>query len=226
MGNGPSVAAMPPAFWRACADVPGLLLAGTNRVLCLRALRAVPWDLLVIRDTYRNLWHDPGLGARYHEELWKPHEAYKLGPADRRVTWCDEFVRQEPAWQRLPVRDENAEAAVMRNGSVVLMALNWAYWQGVRQFALVGVDYTGGEGPAMIEPYAGQSQGWEGRYDTPVPDVIEGQFAEALAGVRAGGGDIVNLSRPSRLRAVPAGDWRTWVEDGRGCGQPAVAQRV
>lgn len=223
MGNGPSVDAMPPAFWRACADSTGLLLAGTNRVLCLRALRAVPWDLLVIRDTYRNLWHDPGLGARYHEELWKPHGAYKLGPADRRLTWCDEFVRQEPAWQPTPVRDENGEAAVMRNGSVVLMAVNWAYWQGVRQFALVGVDYTGGDGPAMIEPYAGQSQGWEGRYDTPVPEGIERQFAEALAGVRAGGGDIVDLSPGSRLRAVPAGNWRTWLENRGDRRQPSVA---
>ncbi|MEI7834841.1 MAG: hypothetical protein WCK05_00345 [Planctomycetota bacterium] len=223
MGNGPSVDAMPPAFWRGSAGVGGLLLAGTNRVLCLRALRAVPWDLLVIRDTYRNLWHDPGLGARYHEGLWKPHEAYKVGPADRRVTWCDEFVRQEPGWQPAPVPDANREPAVMRNGSVVLMALNWAYWQGVRQFALVGVDYTGGEGPAMIEPYAGQSQGWEGRYDTPVPDVVERQFAEALAGVRAGGGNIMNLSPGSRLQAVPAGDWRTWLEDCRDSGQPAVA---
>lgn len=168
------------------------------------------------------MWHDPGLGARYHEELWKPHAAYKLGPADRRVTWCDEFVRQEPAWQPAPVRDENGEAAVMRNGSVVLMAVNWAYWQGVRQLALVGVDYTVGEGPAMIDPYAQQSQGWEGRYDTPVPDLIERQFAEALAGVRAGGGTIANLSPGSRLQAVPMADWRTWLEDCCDCRQPAV----
>jgi hypothetical protein len=208
VGNGPSVDAMPPAFWRACQETPDLLLVGVNRALCLTAVQAVPWDLLVIRDTYRNLWHEPAVGARYHEDLWKPHPAYKVGPADRRVTHCDEFVRQEPHWQPRPIRDENGEAAVMRNSSVVLMAINRAFWQGARDFFLVGVDYTGGEGPAMIEPYADQSQGWEGRYDLPVPDALQRQFAEALAGVRTGGGQIVNLSPGTRLRSVPARDWR------------------
>ena len=92
VANGSSVDAMPPAFWRACGRT-GTIRIGTNRVLCFRRLQGAAFDALVLRDTYRNLWHDQAVGIRYHEALWKPHAAWKVGPADRRVTHCDEFVR-------------------------------------------------------------------------------------------------------------------------------------
>ena len=99
-----------------------MLLVGTNRVLCFAALQGISWDALVLRDTYRNLWHDQRWGAKYHDELWKSARAWKVGPADRRVTHCDEFVRQADGWQFERRTDANGEAAVMRNASVVLTA--------------------------------------------------------------------------------------------------------
>ena len=201
VANGSSVDAMPPAFWRACLR-PNVLLVGTNRVLCFVAARDVRWDALVIRDTYRNLWHESKWGARYHDQLWKPCPAYKVGPADRRVTHCDEFVRQCPGWQLSRVEDRNGEAAVMANRSVALMAANWAWLQGAGELYLVGVDY-GGRHARMIEPYESQSPGWEGQYDRPVPGGIEKQFAAAVAAVAFAGGRMANLSPTTRLKTVP-----------------------
>ena len=205
VGNGSSVDAMPPAFWRTC-DKPALLLVGTNRVLCFAALRELSWDALVIRDTYRNLWRDQEVGARYHEELWKPCSCWKVGPADRRVTHCDEFVRQVPGWQFEPAEDENHETAVMRNSSVVLMAANWAWLQGAREIFLVGVDYCGRHG-RMTDPYGTQSPGWEGQYDKAVSPGIRRQFAAAVDAVASHGGRMLNLSPTTRLTAVPECRW-------------------
>ena len=205
VGNGSSVDAMPPAFWRACMR-HDVLLTGTNRVLCFAALQAVRWDALVIRDTYRNLWHDPRWGARYHEELWKPRPAWKVGPADRRVTHCDEFVRQKPGWQFERVEDANGEAAVMRNSSVVVMAANWAWLRGAREIFLIGVDYRGAHA-RMVAPYNDQSPGWQSQYQRPVPAGVERQFLAVTEAVTSAGGRIVNLSTCTRLRAVPSGTW-------------------
>ena len=206
VANGSSVDAMPPAFWAAVRR-SRVLRVGTNRVLCFAALQGVRWDVLILRDTYRNLWHDPRWGAKYHEELWKPAAAWKVGPADRRVTHCDQFVRQAPGWQFDRTEDRNGEAAVMKNSSVVLMAANWAFLAGVREIFLVGVDYRGRHA-RMIEPYEGLSPGWEGLYDRPVPESIERQFAAAESALRSGGGRMINLSPGTKLQSVPKKDWR------------------
>ena len=183
------------------------MLVGTNRVLCFASMSDAPYDALVIRDTYRDLWHDQRWGARYHDELWKPHPAWKVGPADRRVTHCDQFVRQDGrAWRDKPVYDANGELAVMKNSSVVLMAANWAYLHGVREIVLVGVDYRGSHA-RMIEPYATRSPGWAGQYDRPAGEPVERQFALAVAAVESGGGRMVNVSPRTRLGAVPTADW-------------------
>jgi hypothetical protein len=200
VANGPSVDAMPPGFWRVC-EGPGVLLIGCSRALCLRAAPNVAWDALVIRDTYRSLWADRTLGAAYHERLWKPSPAWKVGPADRRITHCDEYVRQSPGWQPRREEDRSGEASVMANASVALMAINWAYLAGAREIALVGVDYRGRHA-GMIAPFDAGA-GDTGAYDRPVPDHVERQFAEAVAGVAAGGGRLVNLSPGTRLRAGP-----------------------
>ncbi|KKL87448.1 hypothetical protein LCGC14_1934630, partial [marine sediment metagenome] len=154
---------MPPAFWRGIAHDPECLLIGTNRVLCFEALQGAPWHALLIRDHYRDLWHDQKWGCRYHNELWKGHPAWRVGSATDRGPHCDEFVRPAPGWQAARVPDANNEAAVMKNPSVVLMAANWAWLQGVREIFLIGVDYRGGH-TRMIRPYEGVPTGWAGRY--------------------------------------------------------------
>ncbi len=220
VGNGASVDAMPPAFRRECAR-DDVMLVGTNRVLCFASMADAPFDALVIRDTYRDLWHDQRWGAMYHEALWKPHPAWKVGPADRRVTHCDQFVRQAgKAWRGEPVCDANGELAVMKNASVVLMAANWAYLRGAREIVLVGVDYRGGHA-AMVDPYGAQSPGGEGQYDRPVPDRIERQFATAVASVASAGGRMVNVSPHTRLAAVPTAHWRDVLSAKMGTGSAA-----
>jgi len=206
VANGSSVDAMPPAFWRACGRKRAMRI-GTNRVLCFRRPGGAAFDALVLRDTYRNLWHDQAVGGRYHEELWKPHAAWKVGPADRRVTHCDEFVRFAPGWQDRRVFDANGEAAVMMQSSVALMAANWAWLQGARELYLIGVDYHGPHAE-MIQPYSTRSVGWEGQYDRPVPEATIRQYTRAAAAVKRLGGRLVNLSPNSRLRCLPFADWR------------------
>jgi hypothetical protein len=196
---------VPPAAWRRWKD-QGFLLIGTNRVLAIRSLRdaSAAWDALVIRDCYRDLWLDQRVGARYHQELWKPCPAWKVGPANDRMTHCDEFVRFVDAWQLAPTPDENGEAAVMRNSSVVLMAANWAWLRGAREVLLVGVDYCGRHAE-MIEPYGSAALPWSGQYDRRVPPATEREFAAAVRAVQAGGGQVWNLSPISRLQTVPRG---------------------
>jgi len=207
IGNGGSVDTVPRAFWARC-EAPDVLLAGTNRALCFEALRGVRLDAMVIRDSYRNLWHRQEWGERYHEELWKPAECWKVGPAHRRVAHCDEYVRFVDGWQPRPERDRNGELAVMKNSSVVLMAANWAYLRGARKIFLIGVDYRERHA-RMIGPYELQSPGWEGQYDRPVPDYIERQFGKAARAVERAGGRVVNLSPDTKLTSVPTKAWRS-----------------
>lgn len=203
----------PSAFWKAVAAEADCLLIGTNRVLCIESARCVRWHALVIRDGYRDLWHDQKWGARYHQQLWKPHPAWKVGPANERVTHCDEYVRPADGWQHERVLDHNREAAVMKNPSVALMAANWAWLQGCREIFLVGVDYRPGpDGRAharMIPPYDTQEPGWAGQYaPQAVPERIEKYYRQAVAAVEAAGGSLLNLSPGSRLKAVPQADWQ------------------
>lgn len=162
---------------------------------------------MVIRDTYRDLWSDQKFGEKYHADFWKPADCWKVGPADRRVTHCHQYVRQSPGWQHRPMVDRNGELAVMKNSSVALMAANWAWLQGCRGIALVGLDYCGPHA-STIEPFAGASPGWEGQYDRPVSPGIERQFSRAAAAVESLGGLFANLSPSSRLAGVKPGDWR------------------
>jgi len=207
VANGSSVDDMPREFWRRCSR-RDVLLIGTNRALCFKALQGIRLDAAVIRDTYRDLWCDQKFGETYHSDFWKPAICCKVGPADRRVTHCHQYVRQEPGWQDRPTVDRNGELAVMRNSSVAIMAANWAWLQGCRTIALVGVDYRGVHA-AMTEPFAGVSPGWEGQYDRPVPPGIERQFARAATAVESAGGVLTNFSPSSRLAAVKPADWRT-----------------
>jgi len=203
LGNGPSIDSVPPTFWSALRRVPDLLMVGTNRCLAFAALRCMTLHAVVIRDTYRNLWHDPRWGIRYHEELWKPCPAWKVGPADRRVTHCDQFLRFEGSWQERPVLDANREAAVLANSSVCLMAANWAFFQGCRRIYFLGLDYHSGH-PRMVSPYDRAEEGWQGQYDRPPPERVEEQFAAAARALRRLGGHLWNLSPRSRLQAVTA----------------------
>ncbi|MDP6546111.1 MAG: hypothetical protein QGH60_19195 [Phycisphaerae bacterium] len=206
VANGSSVDEMTEGFWRRCggADV---LLVGTNRALCFKALKGVRLDAAVIRDTYRDLWSDQKFGEAYHRDFWKPADCWKVGPADRRVTHCDQYVRQAPGWQGRAIVDRNGEQAVMKNSSVAIMAANWAWLQGCRTIGLVGVDYCGSHA-VMTEPFAGASPGWEGQYDRPVPIAIERQFSRAAAAVESAGGVFANFSPSSRLAARKPADWR------------------
>ncbi|MCE5280090.1 MAG: hypothetical protein ABFD92_09220 [Planctomycetaceae bacterium] len=204
VGNGSSVDSAPESFWRRCI-AGGTMLIGTNRVLCSRTLAHLPWHALVIRDTYRNLWHDQRWGAKYHQELWKPCPAWKVGPACSRVTHCDQFLRFEDGWQAEAVFDSNGEAAVMKNPSVVLMAANWAWLQGARRIVLAGVDYGGGH-LDMIDPY-NVSTGLEGRYAPPPGACIERAFAHAASVVGALGGTLVSVSHGTRLEAIEVVAW-------------------
>lgn len=211
LGNGPSVDRMPPDFWAWIRDehaASGLMIVGTNRALVLSALFAhdIPLDAVVIRDTYHNLFLQPAVASAYHE-LWRAFDGWRVGPAEDRMTDCDEFVRQSPGWQDGAL-DRNGELLVMRNHSVVLSALNWAVIRGARDIALLGVDYRAHPVPFahFRPPYDHAEIGWQGLYDgdKPVPAKIEREFAAALAAVRAaGGGTLVNLSEGSALKAIP-----------------------
>jgi hypothetical protein len=198
---------MPPAFWQWVEQTPQTIIVGTNRAPVLSVLQGRRLDVLVIRDTYRQLWLESHIGWKFHEEFWKPSVAYRVGPAHARYAHCDEFVRMVPGWQLVDVRDGNNERAVIQNDTVVLMAANFAWLCGCREIVLAGVDYTGGDCATMIRGYE-RSTGLEGRYEKPVPAPIERQFAEAFASVQGAGGRMVNVSPGSRLQAVPLVDWQ------------------
>jgi len=206
VANGSSVDEMPEDFWARCQR-DDVLLVGTNRALCFIRLQGVRLDAMVIRDTYRDLWSDQKFGEMYHRDFWKPAGCWKVGPSDRRVTHCDQYVRQASGWADRSNADRNGELAVMKNSSVAIMAANWAWLQGSRAIGLVGVDYRGAHA-AMIELFAGACPGWQGQYDRPVRPGIERQFAEAARAIDAGGGALMNFSPSSRLAAVSTADWR------------------
>jgi hypothetical protein len=217
VANGPSVDDMPREFWDRC-ERGDVLLIVTNRALCFKALQGVKPDAAVIRDTYRDLWCDQKFGEAYHRDFWKPADCWKVGPSDRRVTHCDQYVRQEPTWQHCPRPDGNGELAVMKNSSVAIMAANWAWLQGCRTIGLVGVDYRGWHAE-MVEPFSDASPGWEGQYDRDVPEAIERQFSRAVAVTESSGGVFVNFSPHSRLDAVKPAGWREVIGSDRQCEQ-------
>lgn len=215
VGNGSSVDAIPPGFWGGAHSEPGCMLIGTNRALCLTSLQSVRLDVMVIRDRCGALWIEPRLGWEYHKHLWQSATCWKVGPAECRVTHCDEFVRQVAGWQYERTLDENREAAVLLNHSVVLMAANWAWLQGVRDIALVGVDY--GPGPegqlhaAMIPPWDDAPRRGQEVYRKTIPPYVILQFREVSEAVASAGGRIVNVSPGTRLKSVPQGDAMGWI---------------
>ena len=203
VGNGSSVDAMPPEFW----DQSHVSFIGTNRVLVARALSHVRWDALVIRDSYRELWVNQDHGWHYHRDHWKPATAYKVGPFEDKCTHCNEYVRQVDGWQGEDKRDEDGNRLTMLNTSVVIMAINWAWLMGCREFCLVGVDYCGShfemEGKYQIEPRRGQLC-----YEKRVPERIEKEFREVHSAIYQDGGLIWNSSPGSKLRAITPMAWR------------------
>ena len=198
VGNGGSVDEVPPEFWHQYATY-----IGTNRCLVLAATQDVQWTAIVMRDNYRTMWGEKNVGWQYHTIHWKPSPAYKVGASHDRSVHCDEYVKQTPQWQAEPTFTRDREMCVMKNASVVLMAINWAWLCGARDIRLIGVDYRPPHHARMIEPWASGALHNIGHYDRPVPASIERQFAEAVAGVEAGGGTLVNLSPGTKLRAVP-----------------------
>lgn len=211
IGNGESVDHLPPAAWQLFASDPGCLLIGTNRALVFVSLEDVQLDAMVLRDRCRNLWYPQEWGTRYDFEVWRPWPGWKVGRD--RTARVDEFVKlaKDEVWQMDGVRDEDGDRAVMKQSTVILMAANWAWHQGVRDFALVGVDYTG-TCAKMLPPYDKAPMSWQGQYDKPVRKHIRRQFARAVDGIRAAGGTIVNLSEGTKLEAVPVVGWREHIE--------------
>ena len=219
VGNGPSVDAMPSGFWTGAQSNPDCMLIGTNRALCIIALQGVRFAAMCIRDRYTQLWVDQQLGWQYHADFWKPFTGWKVGPAFARHAHCDEFVRMSGPWQHERVIDHNREAVVMANHSVVLMAANWAWLQGARDIALVGVDY--GPGPdgqlhaAMPSPWGQAGRRGQEVYKKQIPDCTVLECRNAAAAVAAAGGRIVNVSPGTRLKAVPTCDAMEWIGNER-----------
>lgn len=205
LGNGSSLDRMPASFWSGAAAMQRagtLMIVGTNRCLVMSTLFAhdVRLDAVVIRDSYHCLFLDSAVASAYHE-LWRACPAWRVGPAEDRTTDCDEFVRQVPGWQPEISLDQNREAAVCRNHSVVLSAANWAWLHGARVLMLLGVDYRGGFAH-LRPPYTHAAIGWQGLYDRPVPPAIEREFSAARQAILDAGGSIVNLSPDSALQAI------------------------
>ncbi len=200
IGNGSSVDLMPPEFWQ-----QDLLNIGTNRALCITALQGVRLDAVVIRDCWSCLWKDQKVARRFNWKVWQPADVYKVGPAEMRWTQANEYVRQVKGWRYEEERDHNNEAAVMKNGSVVLMACNVAWHWGVREFVLTGVDYQGRHA-RMLDGF-NVDTGHGDYYDKPAPPMVERQFGEMRAAIEAGGGSIVNVSPGTKLDALEKKTW-------------------
>jgi len=210
IGNGETVDLLPPATWRLFEADPDCLLIGTNRALVFSSLVDVKLDVMVLRDRCRNLWFPQEWGSRYDHEVWRPWPGWKVGRD--RTARVDEFVKLAEAetWQTDGTRDVDGDRAVMKQDTVILMAANWAWHQGARDFALIGVDYTG-TCAKMLPPYDKAPMSWQGQYEKPVPKWITRQFTKALNTIRTLGGSMINLSAESKLKAVPYGttDWHT-----------------
>lgn len=209
IGNGESVDHLPPAAWRLFESDPDCLLVGTNRALVFASLADVKLDAMVLRDRCRNLWYPQEWGTRYDFEVWRPWPGWKVGRD--RTARVDEFVKltKDETWQVDDARDLDGDRAVMKQDTVILMAANWAWLQGARDFALIGVDYTG-TCAKMLPPYDKAPMSWQGQYDKPVPKWIKRQFTLALLGISEAGGSMVNLSPLTQLEAVPYQDWNEW----------------
>ena len=203
MGNGPSVDAMPADFW----EHYGVSYVGTNRCLVLAACQRIHWDAVVIRDSYRAQFADQDIGWQYHEDFWKPAKCWKVGAAHDRGPHCDEYVQQASGFQVAEAYDSNRELLVMRNGSVVLMAINWAWLAGARSIALVGVDYHEPPLASLVAPYDDKPRRSKGIYARRVPKQTERQFRDAVSSIEAAGGSLVNLSPGTALEAVPCADY-------------------
>ncbi len=195
LGNSAGLDRMPEAFWEVFRD-SRVMRVGTNRALALRVCRALDFDALVLRDSYRQLWLDQELGSLYHETLWKPSRAWKVAPDTNRHSWCDEYIQLEPEAQTDP------PGFPAQNDSVVLSATLWTWRQGVRRIHLAGVDYRTGHA-AMVEPYDAPTRGDTGCRPARFSHVA-GQFSQAASAIRAGGGRLRNLSPRSRLQEPPA----------------------
>ncbi|GAG51397.1 unnamed protein product, partial [marine sediment metagenome] len=169
----------------------------------------VQLDAMTLRDRCRNLWYPQEWGTQYDFEVWRPWPGWKVG-RDRTVR-VDEFVKlaKDEVWQTDSVQDIDGDRVVMKQGTVILMAANWAWHQGVRDFALIGVDYTG-TCAHMLPPYDKAPMSWQGQYDKPVPKWIKRQFTLAMLGICEAGGSMVNLNPLSQLEAVPYLDWEQW----------------
>ena len=208
---------MPSGFWDGVQNEPDCMLIGTNRALCIIAVQGVRFDAMCIRDRYTQLWLDQKLGWQYHHDFWMPFVGWKVGPAHARVAHCDEFVRLDGPWKHEREIDRSREYAVMANHSVVLMAANWAWLQGVRDIALVGVDY--GPGPdgalhaAMIPPWGIAPRRGQDVYKSQIPECTVLECRNAAAAVAAAGGRVVNVSPGTRLKAVPTGDAMEWLDE-------------
>lgn len=197
-GNGPSVAAEVPGGW---GDYD--LIIGTNRCLVIKALQGAPFNALVMRDGYRDLWFDNRIGARYHDEYWKPSPIWRVGSeVSRSNTHCNEFVLFADGWQAAGMRNRDRELLVMESASVVIQAANWAWHYGAREITLLGVDYTGGDCAELIPAFAA-STGREGRYDKGPRVFNEQQFTTMVAAIESAGGSILNASPGTKLEAVP-----------------------
>lgn len=195
IGNGASVDLMPPEFWQ-----QDCLYIGTNRALVLSSLANVRLDAVVIRDSYRHMWDDTAVGWQYHRDFWKPCTAYKVGTAYDRGSWCDEYVTQRDGWQFEENRDENREAAVMCNGSVVIMACNMAFHWGVREFQITGIDYQGKHAEMMDGYDVNTGNGYV--YNKPVHPSVEKQFRAMREAIESVGGSCLNCSPGSKLKAL------------------------
>lgn len=205
VGNGPSVDVVTPEFWKQ----PGVAYIGTNRCLVLSAVQNIKWTAIVIRDNYRNMWAEKDDGCLYHTQCWIPCKSYKVGASHDRAVHCDEYVRQLPGFQLTQKFDNNREMGIMRNSSVVLMAMNFAWLCGSRDIRLIGVDYhssaEGAQHAKMIEPWASKLMGKKGHYERAVPAGIERQFKNATKSIVEAGGTIINCSPGTKLQAVPCG---------------------
>jgi len=198
VGNGPSVDQMPRKFWQ---DWQGRII-GTNRSLVVKALQGVDVEAVVIRDRSTQLWVDQSLGSKY-KTLWKSSDAHRVITESARNLPFDEMLTFVAGWQVSPPDTSRSKPVtkVMKSGSVVLAAANWAWCCGVREIYLIGVDYHGGHAK-MIPPFDADTRGSGGC----LPEhkhVIEKEFSEAVAAVEYRCGSLVNLSQNSQLRAVP-----------------------
>lgn len=202
VGNGGSVDRVPASFWHQ----PGVEYVGTNRCLALAACQTVEWSVLCMRDSYRKMFFKKDHGWQYHDQLWKPSPAWKVGSSSDRGVSCDEFVRQEPKWQLERNEDRgNHEAAVMRNSSVVLMAANFAWICGARDLRLIGVDYCPPPHGKFIPPWCDYEHAYEHQYDRPIGKGPLNQFRNMTKAIQEAGGRVVNFSPGTALDAVPLG---------------------